>query len=87
MKDICLALWTVFKERDYVQVGLNMQNSHLSDIFGTFGEYPYFAVYNGHPRFVHIIHRIIIPINVPMGIIHPYFSLKILGKKSAHYTQ
>lgn len=32
-KDICLALWTVFKERDYVQVGLDVQNSHLSDIW------------------------------------------------------
>lgn len=31
-KDICLAPWTVFKERDYVQVGINVQNLHLSGI-------------------------------------------------------
>lgn len=36
-KDICLIPWTVFKKRDYVQVGINVQNSHLSAIWA-FGE-------------------------------------------------
>ena len=50
----------------------------------------YFAVYDVHPHFVCIIHRIIIlypwyVIIIPMYNAHAYFSLKNLGKKYALY--
>ena len=55
---------------------INKLKGHLS-VRWILIQVPCFALYNAHPHFVHIIHGTI----MPMCDVHPYFSLKNLGKK------